>query len=172
MDERSHEEVHAHEGSDVHARPLVTFFIAFLVVGAFAFWVVDWSYHALVKYTNAHQGDAITRVASPKAEIPKSLELRNGGPQVTTIPSSGLLLQPDPVKDMNEMRSAQLGKLNSFGWVDREKGLVHVPIEKAMAMTLERSMVKAQAAEPTAVAATAPAAAPAAPAASAAPVSH
>jgi hypothetical protein len=160
MDEHNHHEAHAHEGSDVHARPLVLFFVAFLVVGALSFVIVKWSYHALVKFTNARQGDKITLVTEKPAEIPPSLELRNGLPDVKTLPATGSLLQPDPVRDMSEMRAAQLGKLNSYGWIDRDKGIVHVPIEKAMAMAIERSMVKAQAPEPV----TAPTQAPGAPA--------
>lgn len=161
MDEQHH---HSHEGSDVKARPLALFFVAFLALCGLGFVVAKWSYDALVKFENARQKDKVTRVASEKTAIPESLNLRAGGPEVTTLPSAGPLLQPDPVRDMNAMRAEQLGRLNSYGWVDREKGIVHVPIENAMAMAIERSMVKAQAPEPAstaapvAVAATAPAA--------------
>jgi hypothetical protein len=34
------------------------------------------------------------------------------------------------------MRRQQLRRLQSYGWVDREKGLVHVPIDEAMERTL------------------------------------
>ena len=160
------EHVHVHEGSDVHARPLIIFFVVFLVFSVIAFALVKWSYGALVKFENARQRDRITQVAAETTTIPESLHLRAGGPEVTTLPATGALLQPDPVRDMNVMREAQLGKLNSYGWIDKDRGTVHVPIDKAMAMTLERTMVKAQAAEP-AGAATQPMATPAASAAAA-----
>ena len=147
MDEKAHHGTHVHEGSDVHARPLVLFFVAFAIFTAIAFVVVNWSYHALVKYENAQQGDVPTRVAAPKSEIPESLRVVSGAPQVTTLPQNAPMLQPDPVKDMQVMRAEQEAKLTSYGWVDKDKGLVHVPIDRAMAFTLERSMVKAQAAE-------------------------
>lgn len=151
MDEHSDHEVHAHEGTDVHVRPLVLFFVIFLVIGALSFVIVKWSYGALVKFENSRQHDKLTLVQEKKAEIPPNLELRAGGPAVTTLPASGTLLQPDPVRDMNAMRASQLEKLNSYGWIDRDRGIVHVPIEKAMAIAIERSMVRAQSPAPAAM---------------------
>jgi hypothetical protein len=156
------EHVHSHEGTDVKARPLALFFVAFLALCGIGFVIAKWGYDALVKYENARQKDKVTRVTAQKSEIPETLKLRAGGPEVATLPSTESMLQPDPVRDMNAMRDAQLGRLSSYGWVDREKGVVHIPIEKAMAMAIERSMVKAQAPELASTAA--PVAAGAAPA--------
>jgi len=160
--------VHVHEGSDVHARPLILFFVIFAIFTAIAFVVVKWSYHALVKYENAQQGDVPTLVARPASEIPKSIGSSSGAPTVATLPQNAPMLQADPVRDMQAMRAEQEAKLTSYGWVDRDKGLVHIPIDRAMAFTLERSMVKAQAAESVA-ASPMPTNAPATPAAAAAP---
>ncbi|MFA6956347.1 MAG: hypothetical protein WC538_10785 [Thermoanaerobaculia bacterium] len=158
MDEHNHHEAHGHEETDVRSRPLMLFFVAFLALCGVGFVVAKWSYDALVKFENARQNEKLTLVTEKKAEIPESLTLRTGGPEVTTIPATGSLLQPDPVRDMSEMRTAQLGKLNSYGWIDRDKGIVHVPIEKAMALAIERSMVRAQAPEPATAATQAPSA--------------
>jgi hypothetical protein len=45
---------------------------------------------------------------------------------------------------MVKMRSEQSAVLDTYGWVDAEKGVVRIPIERAMALTLEQSLVKAQ----------------------------
>jgi hypothetical protein len=37
------------------------------------------------------------------------------------------------------LERAQRAKLESYGWVDRGKGVVHIPIERAIELTLERS---------------------------------
>lgn len=158
------EHVHGHEEKDVKTRPLVLFFVIFAVFFALAFVIVKWSYHALVQFENSRQKDRVTRVASEAVKVPESLNLRAGGPEVTTLPANAPLLQPDPVRDMDAMRAEQLAKLNSYGWIDREKGIVHVPIDRAMAMAIERSMVKAQSPDPSAASA-APAAPQASPAA-------
>ncbi|MGK2857297.1 MAG: hypothetical protein ACSLFQ_08830 [Thermoanaerobaculia bacterium] len=165
MDEHVHHDAHAkgYEDTDIHVRPFAWFFVVFAIVTAIAFVLVSWSYKALVRFENARQAEVLTRVAAPKSEIPKELDLRAGGPEVATLPQNAPMLQADPVKDMDAMFAEQEGKLNSYGWLDREKGVVHVPIEKAMAFALERSMVKAQAAEQVAPAAAAAVAAPASP---------
>ncbi len=41
-------------------------------------------------------------------------------------------LQPDPVTDMNKFRAAQEERLNSYGWVDQQAGIVHIPVERAI----------------------------------------
>lgn len=38
-----------------------------------------------------------------------------------------------------EMRTAQQKQLNSYGWVNREAGTVHIPIEKAMDALVQES---------------------------------
>lgn len=41
-------------------------------------------------------------------------------------------LQPSPHEDMVRFYRQELNRLNSFGWVDQSKGLVHIPINQAM----------------------------------------
>jgi hypothetical protein len=38
-----------------------------------------------------------------------------------------------------ELKSAQLRHLASYGWVDRDRGVVHLPIERAMDLWIERA---------------------------------
>jgi hypothetical protein len=38
-----------------------------------------------------------------------------------------------------ELKAAQLRHLTSYGWVDRDRGVVHVPIDRAMDLWIERS---------------------------------
>jgi hypothetical protein len=41
-------------------------------------------------------------------------------------------LQASPKADLKEMREAEEKLLTNYGWVDREKGIARIPIEKAM----------------------------------------
>jgi hypothetical protein len=41
-------------------------------------------------------------------------------------------LQISPREDMSKFRVRQLQWLNSTGWVDKEHGVVHIPIDEAM----------------------------------------
>lgn len=45
-------------------------------------------------------------------------------------------LQISPVTEMREFRRAEEQKLHSYGWVDREQGIVHIPIETAIEKVL------------------------------------
>ncbi len=48
-------------------------------------------------------------------------------------------------------RAAQLERLRSYGWVDRERGIVHLPIDRAMELVVQG--VRARGPEPAAPAA-------------------
>jgi hypothetical protein len=41
-------------------------------------------------------------------------------------------LQVDPRSDLQEFRADEEARLTSYGWVDRGKGIVHIPIARAM----------------------------------------
>jgi hypothetical protein len=52
----------------------------------------------------------------------------------------GPLLQRNPPVDMQQMRSDTNAILNSYGWVDKQAGIVRIPITQAMQLTLERGL--------------------------------
>lgn len=41
-------------------------------------------------------------------------------------------LQIDPAADLAAHRAAAAKRLNSYGWIDRQRGIVRIPIERAM----------------------------------------
>jgi len=41
-------------------------------------------------------------------------------------------LQQSPREDLAQFRAERLRALNSYGWVDQSKGVVHIPIDEAM----------------------------------------
>jgi hypothetical protein len=49
-------------------------------------------------------------------------------------------LQETPTLDIQALHAHENQILGSYGWVDRDKGLVRVPIEEAMRLTLERGL--------------------------------
>jgi hypothetical protein len=49
-------------------------------------------------------------------------------------------LQVQPVEDLNRARQEQQDLLNSYGWVDRDAGTVHVPIDRAMDLIIQRGL--------------------------------
>jgi hypothetical protein len=50
-------------------------------------------------------------------------------------------LQTQPFKDVWQLRQGQNEKLTSYGWVDQGAGVVHIPIDEAMRVVVERGGV-------------------------------
>lgn len=49
-------------------------------------------------------------------------------------------LQVYPVRHWKDFRSAEAERLSTYGWMDRATGSVHIPIERAIALTAERGV--------------------------------
>ncbi len=52
----------------------------------------------------------------------------------------GPLLQASPEEELIEMRRELNARLNGYGWIDEAAGKVHIPIDQAMALVLERHL--------------------------------
>jgi hypothetical protein len=49
-------------------------------------------------------------------------------------------LQTNPRADLRAMRAEEDALLSTYGWVDRADGVVRIPIDRAMALTVERGL--------------------------------
>jgi hypothetical protein len=49
-------------------------------------------------------------------------------------------LQVNPESDLRESRDLAAATLDSYGWVDRKAGVAHIPIERAIQLTIERGL--------------------------------
>ncbi len=65
-------------------------------------------------------------------------------PRATRAPP----LQQSPPTDMADFARQQQGRLGSTGWVDREAGVVHMPIDRAMDLIVERGLPGPQSGPP------------------------
>ena len=52
----------------------------------------------------------------------------------------GPRLQSSPVLDMEELRAREDSVLTSYGWVDRQAGIVRIPIDRAVELLLEKGL--------------------------------
>ena len=69
----------------------------------------------------------------------------NEAPRQSTLPA----LQQDPREDLQRLRESEQQTLNSYGWVDQQKGIVRVPIEEAMKRAVEKGLPAAEKASPS-----------------------
>ena len=49
-------------------------------------------------------------------------------------------LQTDPRQDLRDLRDQEDAALTGYRWVDRNAGVVRIPIEQAMKLTIERGL--------------------------------
>jgi len=49
-------------------------------------------------------------------------------------------LQPDPAMDLKQFRAGEDAVLHSYGWVDPEKGIVRIPVERAMELVAKEGL--------------------------------
>jgi hypothetical protein len=49
-------------------------------------------------------------------------------------------IQPNPAVDMQSYLQSQQNLLSTYGWIDRQSGIVRLPIDRAMELLLERGL--------------------------------
>ena len=152
-----------HEHSDVPVRPLFWFIIIFIVFGVVSHVALLLMYKAFASAERRRMDPPQTQVERPKdAAVPQNQPLLQPFPRGEVAPQ-----RQTPVTDMADMRRAEELVLRNYGWVDKQHGVVHIPIEEAKRRYAAQMAVQgnvAPAASPAAVGA--PASLPAGPPAS------
>jgi hypothetical protein len=118
MSEHAH-----HEESDINVRAILGTGAA-LIVLAVVIGAVVWALFAFL--SNREAQGAMT-------EFP----LASG--QAQRLPPEPRL-QTDPREDLRALRQSEDNALQSYGWIDKDAGVVRIPIDQAMKLTLERGL--------------------------------
>lgn len=119
--EPRNEDVHF-ENSDIHIRG--TFITGVLVL------VGMWIIVALLYFF-------FTYLVHREAELsPPPLPVAEHGNPLPPEPR----LQPSPHQDLKAMRAREDWELNHYFWVDKSKGIVAIPIERAMQIVAQRGI--------------------------------
>jgi hypothetical protein len=112
-----------HEHSDVNIRAILGFGVALVVVAA----VIHLLIYVLFGYFTSREN------AKVAAEYPLAAAAGNRVPPEPR-------LQTDPRQDLADLRAKEDELLGSYGWVDKNAGVVRIPIDAAMKLTLERGL--------------------------------
>jgi len=119
----NHQNPAHHEESDVNIRAILGFGVALFAVAA----VVHVLIFGLFRLFEARDG---VKVA---VEYPLAAAQGHREPPEPR-------LQTDPRQDLADMRAKEDYVLGSYGWVDKNAGVVRIPIDAAMKLTLERGL--------------------------------
>jgi hypothetical protein len=113
-----------HEESDVSIRPIFNFAIGLFVVAA--------AVHIAVYLLFALLSNQATR-----ANTVRTYPLSIG--QEDRLPPEPRL-QTNPRQDLRDLRAGEDQILNGYRWVDRNAGIVGIPVNEAMKLTLQRGL--------------------------------
>ena len=59
---------------------------------------------------------------------------------LTRAPITGPRLEVEPGRELKALRREEKARLNSYGWIDQEKGIVHIPIDRAIEILAEKGL--------------------------------
>jgi len=117
-----------HETSDASVGAVFAFGVGLMMMGAIILFLV-WLLFGYFKGGNAGSG---------AREYPLALEQQNRLPPEPR-------LQTNPRQDLIELRGKEDKVLYSYGWVDKNAGVVRIPITEAMKLMVERGLPSRQA---------------------------
>lgn len=110
-----------HERRDVQIRPVVLLglgLLALVIVALAAVWALDVGYR-----TTQEDGLVLPTAAQPVDRLPPEPRLK-----------------ANPEAEWAAYRAEQLEELETYGWVDRQRGVYRLPIERAKELLLERGL--------------------------------
>lgn len=108
----------SHEKDDMAGRPLFLGSLVFVVV-LFLAWAIPTAMESWLQGGVVGRREVTDSIAWPGRSLP-------AGPR----------LQVNPDRDIERLRAAEQEHLTTYAWVDSNAGIVRIPIERAIQMTL------------------------------------
>ncbi len=124
------------EREDLSTRGVFVFMIGLAVVGLVIYFIIGGMYSFLDKYEHDQMTTASPLVTSrgPAARVVTKDYMEkfkaNGAP----------VLESNERGQFKDFLLKQEDQLNSYGWVDQQAGVAHIPIERAMDLVAERGL--------------------------------
>jgi hypothetical protein len=116
----------AYERKDVNAWAILWVGVVMIVAAVVIHTVVWWLFDAFDR-REAQKGKPPATLVRTQRPAPPEPRLQTNAPE-----------------DLNEFRATEQDELESYGWVDQQKGVVHIPVEQAMSLLAERGLPKTQ----------------------------
>ncbi len=120
-----------YERRDLSARGIFIFLVALAMVIVAAALILWGMFRSFGRGNVTPQPSSAGIMTAPEALPP-------GGDPAQSFPAPRL--QPDPVADMNKFRTQEDQILESYGWVDKDNGVVRIPIGRAMQLIEQRGL--------------------------------
>src|SRR5688572_2504230 len=112
-----------HEESDVNVAAIIRYGIGLLVIGAIIHVFLWWLVGTYQRQSQRAQTQVYPLAAGQQNRLPPSPRF-----------------QDNPQQELQDLRTKQKALLEGYGWVNKEAGIAHIPIEDAMKMVVERGV--------------------------------
>ena len=130
-----HETEYEHE--DLGSRGIFVFMIALAISGAVIYFIIVGMFRFLDKYESSQMVTASPLITNKQPidrvftqdDMDKAFK-DNGAP----------MLETNERTQFRDFLTDQENQLNSYGWVNKEKGVAHIPIERAMELVAQRGL--------------------------------
>lgn len=120
------------ERQDLGSRPIFGFIISLVVFGVLTYYVLWGMFHFLDAYNFKHQAPV-----SPMVKVEQDTRIATTE-TVQQFPEPRL--EDDERTELNGFRLHEDQQLDSYGWVDQNAGVVHIPIDQAMKLIAQRGL--------------------------------
>jgi|ERR1051325_2392709 hypothetical protein len=135
-----------HEETDVPTKAVVWFFVTVFVLAVVIHLTIWGVFKGLAALERSRQTPPLSAIRRPAdASVPAEPRLqpfpRKTGTETFSTPYTNT-----PVTDLAQLRAREEGILRHYGWVDPQKQVVHIPIEQAKELALQRGVFQAPAA--------------------------
>src|SRR5437762_3165498 len=127
----SHPDVR-YEKSDANVRTILACGIGLIFVGLVVQFATAWLFDAMKESVHHEDGLLATLAAKERTELPRDL---------ARIPSP--VLQQNEGADLQRIRKKEAQRLNSYGWIDKKTGIVHIPIAEAIRLLADPTSAEA-----------------------------
>jgi hypothetical protein len=125
------------EHEDLSSRGLFVFMISLVISGVVIYFIIDGMYGFLDKYEHSQMTTASPLIANPgpisrvvtQADMDKAFK-DNGAP----------MLETNERGQFHDFLLNQEDQLNSYGWINKEAGVAHIPIERAMDLIVQENL--------------------------------
>lgn len=129
---KNHQNGAGFEKEDLGSKPIIAFIVSVVVCGVLIYYVLWGVFHALDAFNRKHEDPV-----SPMAQT--EVETRTVEPsQIKQFPEPRL--EDNERTELNDFRYQEEEHLNSYGWVDQNAGVAHIPIDRAMQLIAERGL--------------------------------
>jgi hypothetical protein len=113
----------AHERSDVDIRPILLFGLVMVICGVII--------HLLIALLFS------IFAVREATRLPRQYPI--AASEMNRLPPEPRL-QTDPREDLRKLRDGEAAILDTYGWIDKRAGVVRIPIQDAMRLTLQRGL--------------------------------